>query len=159
MARLALLSVKASHAACAPVVVVFVTVAEREAEEARRRLRAQHRQLAKQRQHAMLPGAARRGAAPVANKGRALLQNAQRMQADKVSEPAGLDDLSRGQQVQWLPAITSEVDMPSTYHAERLLTPDTACPGARPAPAAGPQGCRLAAQLCPRHSRGGSVFR
>jgi hypothetical protein len=63
----------------------------------RRRLRAEHRQLAKQRQHAMLPGAARRGAAPVANKGRALLQNAQRMQADKVGEPSGLEDLSRGQ--------------------------------------------------------------
>lgn len=60
--------------------------ADREADEAKRRALAKHKQLTKQRQHrAMLPGgAAGRRAALVTNKGQRLLANAQRLQADKV---------------------------------------------------------------------------
>lgn len=57
-----------------------------ELEAAKERARAQHKQLAKQRQHqARLPtGAGGRRAALVGNKGHRLLANAQRLQADKV---------------------------------------------------------------------------
>lgn len=57
-----------------------------ELEAAKERARAQHKQLAKQRQHqARLPtGAGGRRAALVANKGQRLLANAQRLKADKV---------------------------------------------------------------------------
>lgn len=67
-------------------------------------MRQQHRQLAKQRQQARLPGgAARRGpVAPVANKGRALLDQARaKMQADRVRGPlaAGVESwLGKGGQ-------------------------------------------------------------
>jgi hypothetical protein len=60
-----------------------LTSAERALEEAKRQARAEHRQLARKRQ-GLPPQAARRGAAPAAKKGEALLQNARRAAADRV---------------------------------------------------------------------------
>lgn len=135
--------------------------AEREAEEARLRLRAQHRQLAKQRQKAMLPAAARRPPAPGGNKGRALLQNAQRLAADKVSPRQAQHAAGVAEDRQCL----FSTDIRSFVHCIEL--PARGSPGLRaPAgipclttcvlsidsvPLAGSQ--ELRTQLCPGHSR------